>query len=225
MSIVISKNWEEILKDEFNQSYFQSLTHFIQKEIENGKTIYPPIEDIYKAFLYTSYDEVRVVILGQDPYHGPNQAHGLCFSVKKGVKIPPSLKNIYKELQNDLNLQIPEHGCLTQWANQGVLLLNSTLTVNKGAPKSHFGQGWEKFTDAVVNKLIERREPVVFLLWGNSAHQKGELIKKNSSHHAVLKCAHPSPFSARKFFGCRHFSKTNQVLISWKVEPIDWQIT
>ena len=225
MTMVISKNWKQALKEEFENPYLQDLKKYILHEKERGMKIYPPMEDVFKAFSYTPYEEVKVVIIGQDPYHGQNQAHGLCFSVQKGVPIPPSLRNIYKELLSDMNLPIANHGCLTQWATQGVLLLNSTLTVNEGTPKSHFGQGWERFTDAVVNKLIEREDPIVFILWGNSAHQKGEMIEKSSSNHIVLKSAHPSPLSARRFFGCRHFSKTNEILADWKKEPIDWRIT
>ena len=224
MTMVISKNWKETLKEELNKEYIHDLKQFIKTEKEKGVIIYPPMEDVFKAFSYTPYEQVKVVILGQDPYHGPNQAHGLCFSVQKGVKIPPSLKNIYKELHSDLNLPIPVHGSLTQWAKQGVLLLNSTLTVNAGQPKSHYGQGWEQFTDSVVKKLVEREDPIVFILWGNSAHQKGEVIEQSPNRHVILKSAHPSPFSAHKFFGCRHFSKANEILINWGKEPINWKI-
>jgi len=225
MTMVISKNWKQVLKEEFENPYLQDLKQFILKEKERGMTIYPPMEDVFRAFSYTPYEQVKVVIIGQDPYHGPKQAHGLCFSVQKGIPIPPSLRNIYKELHSDMNLPIADHGCLSQWAAQGVLLLNSTLTVNEGSPKSHVGQGWERFTDAVVKKLVERKDPLVFILWGNSAHKKGEMIENSFSNHIVLKSAHPSPLSARRFFGCRHFSKTNEILTNWKKESIDWRIT
>lgn len=198
------------------------LAAFVKKARSTGAPIYPPEELEFNAFYQTPFDQVKVVIVGQDPYHGPGQAHGLCFSVPKGVPAPPSLQNIFKELESDLQLPIPSHGCLLSWAKQGVLLLNATLTVSGGAPMSHHGQGWEQFTDAVIEKLNERPNPIVFLLWGKSAQEKGKFLH---SPHKILKAPHPSPFSAHQgFFGCRHFSQTNSFLEQIGKQPIDWKL-
>ncbi|MCF7806524.1 MAG: uracil-DNA glycosylase [Simkaniaceae bacterium] len=224
MTMTIPKNWHEILSEEINKPYIADLKEFIRDRAVLGKTIYPPLNQVFNAFSYTPYHEVKIVIIGQDPYHGVNQAHGLSFSVPRGVKIPPSLQNIYKEMQRDLHLPIPTHGNLENWAKQGVLLLNATLTVEAGTPKSHFGQGWEIFTDAVVKKLIERKDPVIFFLWGKSAEAKLDAIREVPNQHQVLIAAHPSPFSAHRFFGCGHFSKANELLFLWGKKPIDWSV-
>ena len=187
----------------------QNLKEFVAEDINRGSVVYPKPEDIFKAFSCTPFDRVKVVIMGQDPYHGEGQAEGLCFSVKRGVALPPSLKNIYKELDSDLGIAAPSHGSLESWAKQGVLLLNATLTVRAGQPKSHFGKGWEDFTDETIRKICERKDPVVFILWGNSAKQKCEkILESTEHHHAILTSAHPSPFSAHKFLGCKHFFKS-----------------
>ncbi len=218
----LNNDWASLLEEEMHKDYFKQLEEFLKEEYAN-QTIYPPQTDVLNALNYTSYQNARVVILGQDPYHGFGQAHGLCFSVKKGVNPPPSLKNIYKELQNDLNCTIPSHGELTKWAKQGVLMLNTVLTVREGKPNSHAKKGWETFTDCIIRKMNEKESPVVFLLWGRHAQQKAEFI--TNSKHLVLMCAHPSPFSARNgFFGCQHFSKTNEFLTQHQLKPIDWQI-
>lgn len=218
----INEDWYNLLKEQFEAQSFSDLHAFIQNEIENGKEVYPTSKNIFTAFNTIPLDQVKVVILGQDPYHGPGQAHGLSFSVNKGVKIPPSLKNIYKELEQDIEGFItPNHGYLMDWANQGVLLLNAILTVNKGEAASHHKQGWEQFTDATIQKISSELNNVVFILWGNYAQQKIDLI--DSSKHLVLKSAHPSPFSARNgFFGCKHFSKTNAYLKENDLKEIDW---
>ena len=219
---MIGNKWDEILKEEYQKDYFKQLTEFVEKEYET-KTIYPKKEDIFAAFKYTDYDDVRVVLLGQDPYHGVNQAHGLCFSVQKGVAQPPSLKNIFKELQEDLGCRIPSHGNLIKWANEGVLMLNTVLTVREGNANSHANKGWEKLTDSIICKLNESKKPIVFLLWGRNAQSKMNLI--TNPNHLILKCAHPSPLSAYNgFYGCRHFSKTNNFLMKNGYKPIDWQI-
>jgi len=219
-------SWNHVLKEELSKPYIQELKKFVEEEKRTGKEIYPPEEQVFNAFLQTPFSKVKVVIMGQDPYHGPMQAHGLCFSVAKEVKVPPSLQNIYKELKEDLGIVPPEHGNLLAWARQGVLLLNATLTVARSSPRSHYGKGWETFTDAVIEKLCEREAPVVFILWGKSAQEKCEMFLSRKKHpHLILKCAHPSPYSATGFFGCRHFSRTNQQLESWEKEPIDWTIT
>jgi uracil-DNA glycosylase len=214
--------FKDIIEEETKKDYFRSLQEFIDDEYEN-KIIYPKKENIYNAFNYTDYDDVKVVILGQDPYHGENEAHGLSFSVKEHIKIPPSLKNIFKELNLDLGMYIPDNGCLIKWAKQGVLLLNSVLTVEKDKPGSHRNKGWEIFTDNVIKKLNERDKPIVFILWGNYAKDKEKLI--TNTNHLKLISPHPSPFSARNgFFGCKHFSKTNEFLKQNNIKTIDFQI-
>jgi len=218
----IEKSWYEKLKNEINQPYIQDLKKFLEEEKKVGKTIYPPEPLVFNAFLQTPYDQVKVVIVGQDPYHGPGQAHGLSFSVLPGVAIPPSLKNIYKELEADLGIARPLSGCLISWAKQGVLLLNATLTVNAGDPKSHHGKGWERFTDAVIDTLAQRPDPIVFLLWGKSAQEKCHKVL--GTHHAVFQAAHPSPYSADRFLGCRHFSKANEFLKKAGKTPVDWTV-
>lgn len=215
--------WIKHLADEWASSYMKELNGFLQKEKEEGRVVYPPQDQIFSAFNLTPYEKVKVVIVGQDPYHGEGQAEGLSFSVPEGISIPPSLRNIFKELYSDLQLSIPKIGNLVSWAKQGVLLLNATLTVRKGEPKSHYGKGWERFTDAVIDKLLERKDPIVFLLWGNSAQEKGKKILQ-SSVHKVLVAAHPSPYSATKFLGCKHFSKVNELLLQWEKTPIDWRL-
>ncbi len=218
----IETSWKELLMDEFRSSYFSSLKEFLVEEKKTFK-IYPPGKEIFSAFNYTPFENVKVVILGQDPYHGKGQAHGLCFSVAKGVKPPPSLVNIFKELNSDIGTSIPDHGSLIKWAEQGVLLLNATLTVRGSQAGSHQGKGWENFTNAVIKKISENKTSVVFLLWGRYAQEKESLIDLNN--HFVLKAAHPSPFSAYNgFFGCKHFSKTNNILKKQNLTPIDWQL-
>jgi uracil-DNA glycosylase len=218
----IESSWKEILTEEFNSSYFNQLRDFLLREKSTGKSIYPPGKQIFSAFEYTPFDKVKVVIIGQDPYHGMGQAHGLCFSVPDGIKPPPSLVNIFKELKSDLGIPIPQKGCLEQWAKQGVLLLNATLTVQANTAGSHQGKGWEQFTDAVIKTVSDKKSGVVFLLWGKYAQGKETLI--DSSKHYVLKAAHPSPLAGGAFFGCRHFSKTNEWLQKQGLEPIDWKI-
>lgn len=219
----IEESWKSKLIDEFRQPYFAELKSFVLSERNNGRIIYPPGPQIFNAFEYTPFDRVKVVIIGQDPYHGPGQAHGLAFSVNGVQTLPPSLRNIFKELKSDLGLTIPQHGDLTKWAKQGVLLLNATLTVEAGQPGSHQNKGWEQFTDMVIRKISNEKSGVVFLLWGRFAQAKEQLI--DASRHHILKAAHPSPFSAdRGFFGCRHFSKTNELLTNMKLDPIDWSI-
>ena len=225
----LEASWEGTLKTELTKPYFNDLTSFSEKEYAlTPNEIYPPKELIFNAFYQTPFDKVKVALVGQDPYHGPGQAHGLCFSVPDGIKPPPSLKNIFKELNSDLGIPIPSHGNLTSWAKSGVLLLNATLTVRQGKPLSHHGKGWELFTDAAIRALIEREDPVIFVLWGKSAQNKCRFIldkKQTSGRHAVLTAAHPSPFSAHQgFFGCRHFSKINQLLEHQGKTPIDWAI-
>jgi uracil-DNA glycosylase len=223
MEVKIETGWKTALKSEFSKPYFTEAVHFLKTEKASGKIIYPPGALIFNAFNTTSFDKVKVVLLGQDPYHGNNQAHGLSFSVKKGVAPPPSLVNIFKELQNDIGMPIPTHGDLTRWAEQGVLLLNASLTVRSGEPTSHSKIGWHEFTDAVIIKISQLKEHIVFLLWGKYAQEKQVLI--DDRKHLILKAAHPSPFSADKgFFGCKHFSKTNQYLMKHGIDPIDWQI-
>lgn len=213
--------WFEHLQDEFNQPYMQSLQQFLQQEKAAGKNIFPHGENVFNAFKFTPFNSVKVVVLGQDPYHGIGQAHGLSFSVLKGVRTPPSLINIFKELHRDLGGEIPAHGCLQSWAEQGVLLLNATLTVEQANAGSHQGKGWEIFTDKVIALLNEQRQGIVFLLWGSYAHKKGRLI--NTEKHCVLKSVHPSPLSAhRGFIGCGHFSASNDYLIQKGETPIDW---
>lgn len=215
-------DWDELLKDEFTQDYYLNLRTFLAKEYRE-KHIYPDMYDIFNALKYTAYNDVKAVILGQDPYHGFGQAHGLCFSVKKGVKKPPSLVNIFKEIESDLGIIPPPHGELTDWANQGVLLLNTTLTVREGSPNSHKGKGWEIFTDKIISLLNERQKPIVFILWGANARSKKALITNPA--HKILETVHPSPLSAYGgFFGCKHFSKTNDFLKENNIPEIDWQI-
>lgn len=220
--VQLAESWKPVLAQEFNQPYFTQLTEFIKHEKAAGKTIYPLGSQIFNAFEFTPFNEVKVVILGQDPYHGAGQAHGLCFSVNKNVAVPPSLKNIYKELQTDIEgYTAPNHGDLSHWAKQGVLLLNATLTVEKDKAGSHQGKGWEQFTDAVIKQLSTQKEKLVFILWGKFAQSKATLI--NTQKHLVLMAAHPSPFSAYNgFFGCKHFSKTNAYLIANNLTPISW---
>ena len=220
MDVKIASAWKSRLLDEFEKPYFHQLITFIKNEYKS-QTIYPPGIDIFKAFDRCDFSEIKVVIIGQDPYHGPRQANGLCFSVSDGIRIPPSLMNIFKEIRNDLGKPIPVTGDLERWARQGVLLLNATLTVKASAPGSHQNKGWETFTDAVIKKISEEKEGIVFLLWGAYAQKKGEIIDRN--RHLVLMSAHPSPFSAdRGFFGCKHFSKTNAYLKSKGKEEIEW---
>ncbi len=219
-------SWLAKLQGEFEKPYMKDLEAFLAKEIQAGAVIYPPFDLIFNAFCQTPFDQVKIVLIGQDPYHGAGQAHGLSFSVQKGIAQPPSLQNIFKELKEDLGIEPPKHGCLIDWAKQGVLLLNATLTVRAGEPKSHFGKGWEVFTDRVVQLLCERKDPIVFLLWGKSAAEKFEHIHSHSHHHLVLSAAHPSPYSVHSgFFGCRHFSKANEFLKKAGKEPINWAIS
>lgn len=217
-------DWENLLKDETEKEYFKKLMAFLENEYKT-ETIYPPKEEIFSALSETSFQNTKAVIIGQDPYHAPSQAHGLSFSVKKGVKLPPSLKNIYKEIYSDLGITEPENcGNLTPWAKEGVLLLNSVLTVREGSPASHKGKGWEIFTDRIIELLNEKEKPIVFLLWGSPAIKKAEKI--TSPHHLKLTSVHPSPLSAyRGFFGCRHFSKANEFLIKTGQNPINWQLS
>ncbi|NBC84552.1 MAG: uracil-DNA glycosylase [Bacteroidetes bacterium] len=222
MSPVIHDSWKKVLKDEFESDYFVGLKQFLQQEKQRYK-IYPAGKLIFNAFDQTPFDQVKVVILGQDPYHGKGQAHGLCFSVPHGIKPPPSLVNIFKELHDDVGIEIPTHGTLDKWAQQGVLLLNATLTVRASQAGSHQKKGWEQFTNAAIQQLSDQREELVFLLWGNYAKAKESLI--DNSKHLVLKAAHPSPFSAHNgFFGCRHFSRSNQYLNAKSKKPINWQV-
>ncbi|TCV92191.1 uracil-DNA glycosylase [Biostraticola tofi] len=218
-----SLTWRDALAEEKQQPYFQDTLAFVAAERAAGKTVYPPQKEVFNAFRYTELGNVNVVILGQDPYHGPNQAHGLSFSVRPGIPAPPSLANIYKELASDIDgFTRPSHGCLQSWAEQGVLLLNTVLTVEAGAAHSHASLGWEKFTDKVIEVINRRQEGVVFLLWGSHAQKKGSIIDANRHH--VLKAPHPSPLSAhRGFLGCKHFSQTNQLLTQQGKMPIDWQ--
>ena len=217
----IGNDWDELLKEEFEKDYYLNLRAFLKREYFSEKRIYPPMNDIFNALKYTSHSGTRVVILGQDPYHGPSQAHGLCFSVKGGVIPPPSLKNIFKELNSELGISEPECGELIGWAKQGVLLLNTTLTVREGAPQSHKGQGWEILTDKIINLVNEKSTPTVFMLWGGNARAKKALIKNKK--HLILECAHPSPLSAwNGFFGCNHFKLANEYLLSVGEKEIDW---
>lgn len=219
---ILKNDWQNLLEDEFKKDYYLKLREFLIKEYRT-KTIYPDMYDIFNALHYTEYKNVKAVILGQDPYHGPNQAHGLSFSVKPGVPAPPSLVNIYKELSNDLGCYIPNNGYLKKWADQGVLLLNTALTVRGGQANSHRKIGWEYFTDRIISLLNDREEPIVFILWGRNAQSKVDLIK--NSRHYIIKSVHPSPLSAhRGFFGSKPFSKTNKFLTSIGKKPIDWQI-
>lgn len=217
----IESSWLNVLKDEFKQDYFIKLKAFLTEE-KTKYRLFPAGSQIFEAFNLTPFDKVKVVILGQDPYHGAGQAHGLSFSVPDGVRPPPSLVNIFKELQDDVGIEMPKTGNLTPWAKQGVLLLNATLTVREGQAGSHHNKGWEHFTDAVIQKLSDEKTGLIFLLWGNYAKQKGELIDKQKHH--VLTAAHPSPLARGAFFGCKHFSKTNEILKKEHKTPIDWQL-
>jgi len=215
--------WKTVLAGERDKLYFQGIMQFIESERAAGKAIYPRNSDIFNALHFTPFDEVRVVIIGQDPYHGPNQAHGLCFSVKNGVAPPPSLVNIFKEPTDDLGIPAPRHGCLEKWARQGVLLLNAVLTVDAGRPQSHANIGWEQFTDRVISELNDRKNGLVFLLWGAYAQKKCQIIDR--SRHHVLETTHPSPLSASSgFLGCRHFSRTNEILKSMGKGSINWAL-
>lgn len=224
MDVKIEPSWKAILQDEFRKEYFQNITEWIKTERLSGKTIYPTGPHIFNAFEQTPFDKVKVVLIGQDPYHNPGQAHGLSFSVQEGIKPPPSLVNIYKEIYSDLGLRLnPTYGNLTQWAQQGVLLLNAALTVRANEPGSHAKIGWAQFTDAVIQTISVKKSNVVFLLWGRFAQEKQILI--DDRKHCVLKAAHPSPFSVEKgFYGCRHFSKTNEYLVKHGIDPIDWNL-
>jgi uracil-DNA glycosylase len=223
MDVKIDESWKQELKTEFTKSYFLEIANFLKTEQKTGKIIYPPGKLIFNAFDTTPFANVKAVILGQDPYHGPGQAHGLCFSVQDGVPPPPSLVNIYKEMYADLGITVPRTGNLTKWAQQGVLMLNATLTVRANEPNSHSKIGWHEFTNTVIKKVSDDHQHVVFILWGKFAQEKQVLI--DESKHLVLKAAHPSPFSANNgFFGCRHFSKTNEYLISKGRDPIDWAV-
>lgn len=220
--VQIGNDWDELLADEFQKDYYKELRKFLIAEY-NSRRIYPPMEDIFNALKYTPYHSVKAVILGQDPYHGVGQAHGLCFSVKRGTPPPPSLQNIFKEIHDELGLPIPPHGELTAWAKNGVLLLNTSLTVREGSPNSHRGHGWEILTDRVIELLNQREQPIVFLLWGSNARSKARLITE--PRHLVLQCAHPSPLSAYNgFFGCGHFRKADEFLKNNGIEPVNWRI-
>lgn len=222
MEVRIESSWKRVLQEEFEKEYFKDLVSFIKNEYQTKK-IYPPPKDIFRAFELCSFDAVKVVILGQDPYHGLRQANGLCFSVHEGVRNPPSLQNIFQEINDDLGLPVAKTGNLESWARQGVFLLNATLTVIAGNPGSHQSKGWERFTDGVIKKISEEKEHCVFLLWGRFAKQKEILI--DTEKHLILKAAHPSPYSAANgFFGCKHFSKTNEYLKEHGKTPIDWAV-
>jgi len=222
-AVSMESGWLAQLNDEFEQPYMQQLKQFLKERKQAGATVFPTSEDCFNAFNYTPFNQVKVVILGQDPYHGPGQAHGLSFSVKPGVAVPPSLKNIYKELESDLQIAPVAHGYLADWAKQGVLLLNSVLTVEQGQAAAHQGKGWETFTDKAIQCLSEQRDGLVFLLWGSHAQKKGKQVDR--SKHLVLETTHPSPLSAyRGFLGCRHFSTLNQYLIEQGKDPINWQL-
>lgn len=223
MDIQMEESWKKVLKNEFDKTYFQHIVTFLKAEKATGKVIFPPGPLIFNAFKQTPFDKVKVVILGQDPYHNKNQAHGLSFSVPDGIPKPPSLLNIFKELRNDLGIEMPVNGNLQKWANQGVLLLNASLTVRENEPGCHSQIGWLQFTDQVIKKISDEKEGVVFLLWGKFAQHKQALI--DETKHFVLKAAHPSPLSAHNgFFGCKHFSKTNELLMKQHQNPIDWKI-
>lgn len=223
MNVKIESSWKDVLEDEFKKPYFKQIAEHLKTEKEQGKTIYPPGSLIFNAFEQTPFEQVKVVLLGQDPYHGPRQAMGLSFSVPDGVPPPPSLINIFKELHDDVGVPIPKTGNLTPWARQGVLLLNASLTVRAGEPTSHSKIGWHHFTDAVISTISGQKHNIVFLLWGKFAQEKVALI--DTKKHHILKAAHPSPLAAKNgFFGCRHFSKTNQFLMKQGIDPIDWAL-
>ncbi|ASU35319.1 uracil-DNA glycosylase [Mucilaginibacter xinganensis] len=224
MAVELEPSWLQVLSGEFDKPYMTGLRKFLKEEKDAGHKIFPKNADIFNAFNTTPFDNIKVVILGQDPYHGENQAHGLSFSVQKGITIPPSLRNIYKELSTDIpGFITPSHGDLTEWAKQGVLLLNASLTVRSGTPGSHQKRGWETFTDTVIKKISDEKEGIIFILWGAFAQAKAELI--DGKKHHIIKSPHPSPFSAdRGFFGAKPFSKTNEILIKEGKKPVDWQI-
>ncbi len=223
MNVQIEAGWKNVLEAEFSKPYFLHIVHFLKTEKNSGKIIYPPGSQIFNAFEMSPFEKTRVVLLGQDPYHGPGQAHGLSFSVPDGVRPPPSLQNIFKELNQDIGMPIPGTGNLSRWARQGVLLLNAYLTVEAQTPMSHSQIGWGEFTNTVIKTVSDKKQNLVFLLWGKFAQEKQELI--DETRHLVLKAAHPSPFSADKgFFGCRHFSKTNGYLMKNGIDPIDWKL-
>lgn len=224
MEVTIEESWKNELRHEFKKDYFYQLAHFLKTTRKNGTSIYPPGPKIFEAFKLCPFDAVKAVIIGQDPYHGPSQAHGLCFSVQDGVAIPPSLKNIFEELRQDIGMKVPASGNLTQWAKQGVLLLNATLTVEAGKAGSHQNKGWERFTDSVIKHINEQKEHVVFMLWGSYAKAKGKQIDRTK--HCVLESGHPSPLSANKghWFGNRHFSKANAYLAKHSISPINWEL-
>ena len=220
--VQIGNEWDEILKDEFQSDYYAQIRETLKQEYASHE-IYPPMQDIFNALRYTSYADVKAVLLGQDPYHGPGQAHGLCFSVRPGVAPPPSLQNIFKELQSDMGLPAPHSGCLIPWAKEGVLMLNTTLTVRRGQANSHSKIGWTNFTDAITQKLNDHEQPIVFLLWGSNARSKKALI--TNPNHLILETVHPSPLSAHQgFFGSRHFSQCNEFLMAHGIAPIDWTL-
>lgn len=220
--VTIGNDWDNMLSELFNSELYKNIREFLKKEYSTY-TVYPSMYDIFNAFKYTPYSNVKAVILGQDPYHNEGQAHGLCFSVQQGIALPPSLVNIYKEMYDDIGIPPAKSGCLTNWAKQGVMLLNTTLTVRAGHANSHSNCGWQQFTDQVIQKLSERDQPMVFILWGANARSKKKLIDGNK--HLILECAHPSPLSAYNgFFGCKHFSKTNKFLQSVNQQPIDWRV-
>jgi uracil-DNA glycosylase len=223
MDVKIEASWKDLLKSEFSKPYFKQIPVHLKTEKAQGKTIFPPGPLIFNAFNTTPVNKIKVVILGQDPYHGPGQAHGLSFSVPNGVAQPPSLVNILKELNDDIGINIPDHGNLTHWARQGVFLLNASLTVRSGEPMSHAKIGWAEFTNAVIKKISDAKDHVVFMLWGKFAQEKRTLI--DESKHLILRSVHPSPLSAHGgFFGCKHFSKANAWLISKGIDPVDWQL-
>jgi len=224
MNVQMETGWKKVLESEFSKPYFLQIVHFLKTEKNIGKTIYPPGSQIFNAFDTSPFETTKLVLLGQDPYHGPGQAHGLSFSVADGIRPPPSLQNIFKELNTDTGMTIPGTGNLTSWARQGMLLLNAYLTVEAGMPMSHSQIGWGIFTDMVIQKLSEQKQHLVFLLWGKFAQEKQSLI--DETRHLVLKAAHPSPFSADKgFFGCRHFSKANNYLMKNGTDPVDWKLS
>jgi uracil-DNA glycosylase len=226
-AFLLEPSWQKVMQEELKKTYIIHLAAFLKQERAKTQSIYPPEELVFNALSQTPYSNTKVVIVGQDPYHGPGQAHGLSFSVPKGIPLPPSLQNIYKELATDLGINKPNHGCLLKWAKQGVLLLNATLTVRDAEPLSHHNKGWERFTDAIIKELAKKKEPIVFILWGKNAVKKCEDVPElaQNRQHTILKAAHPSPFSAHSgFFGCRHFSKTNELLVKQGMPPIDWSI-
>lgn len=220
--VKLGNEWDSLLAEEFEKEYYLQLREFLRQEYQTNR-IYPPMEDIFNAFKYTSYSDVKIVILGQDPYHGEGQAHGMCFSVRPNVPMPPSLQNIFAELHDDIGMFAPHSGYLVPWAREGVLLMNTVLTVRDSQPNSHKGKGWEILTDRIITLLGQREQPIVFLLWGSHARKKKELI--TGSQHLILECAHPSPLSAyRGFFGCGHFSQANQFLYDHGITPVDWNV-